>query len=67
MNNKFYGFAALVTSLVWLTLCADHIGNNVGWDNLFSMLPHEIAIILTGTFAPLAFMWLLLAYFGRGI
>ena len=53
----------LAVSASWLTLVAIYIGDEVGWDNMVLMLPHEIGFTLFGVFAPLAFLWLLLIYF----
>lgn len=49
-------------SALWLLLCADYIGEQIGWDNLFGLLPHELGIFIAGVFAPLAFLWLVLLY-----
>ena len=43
-------------------VCADYIGEQIGWDNLFFLLPHELGIFIAGVFAPLAFLWLVLLY-----
>ena len=59
--------AALAVSAVWLLLCAIYIQNIIGWSNVFTLLPHEFGILFTGIFAPLVFLWLVMAYAGRGI
>jgi hypothetical protein len=54
----------LAVSASWLMLVANYVGDQIGWDNVALMLPHEIGFILAGVFAPLAFLWLALLYFG---
>ena len=56
----------IAASVLWLWLAADYIGEQIGWDNLFFLLPHEIAIFVAGVFAPLAFLWLVLLYLAVG-
>ena len=65
MSRKRTAFTiiGLAVSASWLTLVAIYIGDEVGWDNMVLMLPHEIGFTLFGVFAPLAFLWLLLIYF----
>ena len=59
-----YTIVGLVISGCWLTLVALYIGDQIGWENLALMLPHEIGFTLAGVFAPLAFVWLFLIYLG---
>ncbi|MCZ6743641.1 MAG: hypothetical protein O7D31_03015, partial [Alphaproteobacteria bacterium] len=50
----------------WLVVCAYHVDLYIGWDNLLVLLPHEIGAFFAGAFAPLAFLWLVLLYYGGG-
>src|SRR5690606_34063286 len=59
--------AAVATSFVWLLLCMIYIQATIGWSFIFTLLPHELGSMFTGMFAPLAFLWLVMAYTGRGI
>ena len=58
---------AVEATVGWLLLCAWYVSTNIGWGNIGFLLPHELAAVLLGPFAPLIFMWLALAYFGRGV
>ena len=60
------GLAVMFASVVWLVSCAVYIQHTIGWAIVVGLLPHEIGMVLTGVFAPLAFVWLVMAYFGRG-
>lgn len=46
--------------MAWLYLVAAYVGPQVGWDNLFLLLPHELGVFVAGAFMPLAFLWLVL-------
>ena len=59
-----YTIIGLAVSACWLTLVTIYINDEIGWDNLVLMLPHEIGFTLSGVFAPLAFVWLVLLYLG---
>ena len=59
--------AAVAASLLWLLLCAFYIQSTIGWSQIFTLLPHEFGSLFTGIFAPLAFLWLVMAYAGRGL
>jgi hypothetical protein len=50
----------------WLAIAIVYIDVDIGWGSLRYFLPHELGAILAGIFVPLAFLWLLLAYFARG-
>ncbi|MFT5540011.1 MAG: ferritin-like protein [Alphaproteobacteria bacterium] len=53
-----------VLSALWLFLAARYIAVQIGWDNLFFLLPHELGAFLAGVFMPLAFLWLALLVVG---
>ncbi|HSR54818.1 MAG TPA: hypothetical protein VLN73_01155, partial [Alphaproteobacteria bacterium] len=53
-----------LASAAWLGAVASYLTREVGWDNLFYMLPHELGAFFAGVFAPLAFLWLALIYVG---
>lgn len=54
----------LVLTALWLLLAARYVTSQVGWSNLFFMLPHEIGAFFAGVFAPLAFLWLVIVALG---
>lgn len=70
-NSRFgsifiFVFVASLTVL-WLGGVAFYVEKNIGFPNLWQMLPHEIGVFFAGAFAPLAFLWLLFAYTKRGL
>ncbi len=52
-------------SALWLLLCLLYIQSQVGWDVLFQLLPHEIAIAALGVLAPIAFIWVVTGFYQR--
>ncbi|MEC8173403.1 MAG: hypothetical protein VX090_08480, partial [Pseudomonadota bacterium] len=53
-------------SVFWLLLCLTYIHTTLGWSFGSQMLAHELGAMVAGMTAPLAFLWLGLAYFRRG-
>ena len=41
-----------ILSVIWLAVCGGYISEFVGWNVLFSLLPHEIALVLLAALAP---------------
>jgi len=58
-----YIIAVLLTAL-WCVLVWHYVEREVGWDNLFFMLPTEIALFFGAVAVPPAFVWLIVAYVG---
>jgi uncharacterized phage infection (PIP) family protein YhgE len=56
----------LVLTAAWLVFIANYVNRNIGWENVQSMLPHELGAAFAGVFAPLAFVWLAMLYWVRG-
>ncbi len=52
-------------SALWLLLCVLYVQSQVGWDVLFQLLPHEIAIAALGVLAPIAFIWVVTGFYQR--
>ena len=52
-------------SAIWLGLCAYYVDVEVGWSSTLSFLPHELGAFIAGIFAPLAFLWLAIAFARR--
>ena len=52
-------------SAIWLGLCAYYVQVEVGWSSTLSFLPYELGAFIAGVFAPLAFLWLAIAFAGR--
>src|SRR3546814_20676688 len=53
-------------SAAWLAAAYYYFKVLVGLPNLEALLPHELGIVVAGVFAPLAFLWLFLAFLRRG-
>jgi len=51
MNYLRYG-------LIWLSIATGYLGYAVGWDNFWSLLPHEVLFGLMCTFTPFMVMML---------
>lgn len=47
----------------WLAGAAGYVDGHIGWENLAHQHPTELAALMAGIFAPLALLWLLVAYF----
>ncbi|MCG8490132.1 MAG: hypothetical protein MI743_00835, partial [Sneathiellales bacterium] len=52
-------------TILWLGLVTVYVHKNIGWPNLWNLLPHEIGAFFAGAFTPVAFLWLLLANIKR--
>ncbi len=57
----------LAMSVLWMLLCIVYVQVTIGWADIFTLLPHELGSVFTGIFAPLVFLWLIMAYVGRGL
>ena len=57
-SGKLILFLVNLATLAWLGGITLYVENNIGWSNLWSMLPHEIGAFFAGVFGPLAFLWI---------
>jgi len=57
---------AIVVTFGWLLTAALYVDGRIGWINLLSQHPSELAALLAGIFAPLAVAWLVIAYLRQG-
>lgn len=55
----------IVVTLVWLLVLGMYISGAVGWYNLGKVPIDTLGGFLEGSFAPLAFLWFVLAYFSQ--
>ncbi|MEP2544429.1 MAG: hypothetical protein ABJI82_07170, partial [Alphaproteobacteria bacterium] len=53
-------------TVLWFVLVLDFIEKSLGLGNLTELLPHEVGGLAAGAFTPVAFLWMLIAFFGRG-
>src|SRR5262245_18037111 len=58
--------AAAAASVAWLAIVAFYIQTQYGWDSIAQLLPHELGAGIAGVAAPLAFLWLVVAFVERG-
>ncbi|MEH6402593.1 MAG: hypothetical protein V7750_04425 [Sneathiella sp.] len=66
-SNVMILIGVVAVTFLWIGSVAFYIEQNIGFPNLWRMLPHEIGAFFAGAFAPLAFLWLLFVYFKRGV
>ena len=64
-RDKWPELATMIVSAIWLAICVIYIDSQVGWSSITAFLPHEIGAAFTGIFAPLAFLWLVVAHIRR--
>src|SRR5215510_10703980 len=57
---------AAVASAAWLLVVAIYIQTQYGWESVAQLLPHELGAGIAGVAAPLAFLWLVVAFVERG-
>ena len=55
----------IVVTGVWLLVLSLYISNAVGWFNIGKVPIDTLGSFLEGSFAPLAFLWFVLAYFSQ--
>lgn len=63
MLQGFVFVLAFLLSGAWLAGAATYVDGHIGWENFGHQHPSELAALLAGVFAPLALLWLLVAYF----
>lgn len=62
---KMTNIIGVVASLSWLALVGFYVQGNMGFGTLLSQQPHILGGFLAGILAPLAFLWMFLAYLQR--
>lgn len=55
----------IAASAAWAIICMLYAQASLGWNNLFALLPHELGGFLAGVAAPIALLWMILAYAQR--
>ncbi|MGD2168515.1 MAG: hypothetical protein PVF63_10445, partial [Gammaproteobacteria bacterium] len=53
----------LAVTVVWSLLGLAYIFGALGWDQFIGLGPDQLGSFLEGSFAPLAFLWLVIGYF----
>ena len=68
-ERKRYNVTMLIGFVVtglWLGAGVFYVNNNMGWGGLLELEPHVLGGFLSGILAPLALLWMTLAYIQRG-
>ena len=66
LRYKLATGVGIAASVAWLWLTNSYIGEYIGWDVLFELLPHELGGLAAGVFTPIALLWMVIALFERG-
>jgi hypothetical protein len=53
----------LIVTVLWLVLGLDYIFGSMGWTEFSGLAADQLGGFLEGSFAPLAFLWLVIGYF----
>ena len=62
LRFRLVSIGGVVLSVMWLWASNTFIENQLGWDNLVQLLPHELAGIVVGVLTPLALLWMVVAF-----
>ena len=52
-------------TVLWMIFVGSYVGVEIGWENLFIFLPHELGGFVIGAVTPPAFLWLVIAFLFR--
>ncbi len=63
--RAMHAFGVMQTA-IWVGLCVGYVHSVMGWGNLASLQPHQLGGFLAGAMAPVALLWMMLAYIQRG-
>ncbi|MEX2328055.1 MAG: hypothetical protein WD558_10015, partial [Pseudomonadales bacterium] len=64
-NTDWRVWFGIVTSLFWIAMLAVYVSAQVGWQSIGDVHIDILGGFLEGAFAPLAFLWFVLAYFSQ--
>lgn len=57
----FFCLAAFV-SIFWLGLSGIYVETRIGWDNMMSMNPSDLAFFITAVFVPVVMLWVVIGF-----
>ena len=66
IRYRFLSIVGVLASAGWIVVSLHYIQNQMGWPNLFNLLPHELGGMAAGILTPLALIWLVVALLERG-
>ena len=62
---RLLSIGAVIMSTAWLLACGAYILEGFTFPDLLALLPHELGGMAAGVVTPLAFLWVVVAYFER--
>jgi hypothetical protein len=57
---------SFILSALWLAVSATYVDNRIGWDNLMSMNPSDLAFFITAVCIPVVILWVIMGLFYYG-
>jgi DNA repair exonuclease SbcCD ATPase subunit len=60
-------FCGAGLSAMWLAAAVVYVHNSVGWQNITTLMPHEIGGFLAGLLTPVALFWMVLTFWLRSV
>lgn len=66
LRFKIMNVAGVLASAVWIGLSLGYVQTYIGWSEILALQPHLLGGFLAGALAPLALLWMVLAYAQRG-
>ena len=57
---------SFVLSGLWLAVSASYVNSRIGWDNLMSMNPSDLAFFITAVCIPVVILWVIMGLFYYG-
>jgi len=64
---KNYRWVAVLLSIAWVFIASDYVIKSGWWANRTAVLPQEFIGFLSGMLLPIVLIWIVFAYFERGI
>lgn len=62
INTRLLQATGLLVSAIWLAGAAFYIQRTVGWNNVSSLMPHELGGFMAGILSPIALFWMIAAF-----
>lgn len=65
LNAQMIQATGVLISLMWLTGAALYVQRTIGWNNVSSLMPHELGGFMAGILSPVALFWMVAAFILR--
>ena len=62
---RLFTITAIFATIGWLTASAIFVLNSLGLEDLAQLLPHELGGLAAGIVTPIAFIWIVVAFFEK--